>query len=229
MKLLERRSTDRTSVASLADPVDEIANAFPRETSTTTTVATRWLHRDFDAFLLARLRSSCEEARRALTTTSWSGATNFFGSFAASTNLTSEPIRVVSADERSDAVLLQHVRDARELLNVSTEELARAIGVGRSTLFTWLNGTAAARPSSRRPLDKLLALTSQLLRTFGYVGARMWLESGTPSYRDLILAGRTEEVSRELSSLLRARRPLSERTRVREVDEEPARRDGDEV
>lgn len=70
------------------------------------------------------------------------------------------------------------------------------------------------------------ALISQLLRTFGYVGAQMWLDSGTPSRRDLIRAGRIEELSRELSSLLRARRPLSERTRVREVDEEPTRRDG---
>lgn len=82
-------------------------------------------------------------------------------------------------------------------------ELARALGVERSTVSRWLRGGVPDRLYAAR-VDALEYVLAEAERVFGASGARKWLRGLDPRLGgrrpgDLLREGRTHEVVRALA------------------------------
>jgi hypothetical protein len=121
----------------------------------------------------------------------------------------------VGADAR-DLLRLQ-VSRAAEVLGASREDIAKAAGIGRSTLFAWMEGSNSPRPTSRHDLDRLLSLTEGAVRALGVERARAWFAAGAPARSQAVLAGSPDSVIEELAALLT---PPGEALRERSWDDD---------
>ena len=124
------------------------------------------------------------------------------------------------------SVIGSKLREAREALGASTDEIALAAGLSRATLFAWANGTTMPRATSRRGLDRIFAVTDAAIRVLGLAGSRAWFAAGSPSRSSRVLCGAVDDVTIELETLLDGSTPQAWTGRW-ELDEEPTPLDRD--
>lgn len=102
---------------------------------------------------------------------------------------------------------LPGIRVARDIFNLTYEEIAYAIQTNPSTLYRWRQGrTPTAVYLSR--LDRLDELAAEIQRTVRKEEIDEWLARPAPAFdgrtpRDMIVAGRSETVLGALLSLNR--------------------------
>jgi hypothetical protein len=92
-------------------------------------------------------------------------------------------------------------------------------GIGRTTFFYWKRTGATPHPRTLRPLWRLYALAQSLREVLGEGGVLAWLSSGSPSHREMLMAGDLEEVERRAHRLL-FQQPSTPASRFRAVGEE---------
>jgi hypothetical protein len=71
------------------------------------------------------------------------------------------------------------------------QQVADAVGIGRTTRYAWSREEHAPRPSSVRKLYQVHAAVDALRRAIGPRHFDQWLNLGDPSPRDLLLEGRS--------------------------------------
>jgi len=93
-----------------------------------------------------------------------------------------------------------------EWLSVGDEDIARAIGIGRTTVYSWQRENREPRRGTAQRLYEYHAVLSALRRRLGPEGLMLWLSAGEPSHRDLLLAGDLESVEGAVDTQLFSRR-----------------------
>ncbi len=81
-----------------------------------------------------------------------------------------------------------------EWLSVGDEDIAAAVGIGRTTVYSWQRENREPRRGTAQRLYEYHAVLSALRRRLGPEGLTLWLSAGEPSHRDLLLAGKLESV-----------------------------------
>jgi transcriptional regulator with XRE-family HTH domain len=85
--------------------------------------------------------------------------------------------------------------DLKEQLGMTQEELADAVGVGRTTPYQWQRGREP-QPRHGRRLYELAATVGALRRRLDHDAFQAWLASGDPPPRELLAAGDLATVNR---------------------------------
>jgi hypothetical protein len=81
-----------------------------------------------------------------------------------------------------------------EWLGVGDEDIAGAVGIGRTTVYSWQRENREPRRGTAQRLYEYHAVLSALRRRLGPEGLTLWLSAGEPSHRDLLLKGDLESV-----------------------------------
>jgi transcriptional regulator with XRE-family HTH domain len=95
-----------------------------------------------------------------------------------------------------------YFRELAEWLQLTDEETADVLGVGRTTPYAWESGEREPQPANARKLYQIHNLVSSIFSTAGDTGTVAWLESGTPTARELLLAGQIEEATTKARELI---------------------------
>lgn len=82
----------------------------------------------------------------------------------------------------------QSCKDLASWLNMTDEEVAAIVGVGRTTPYAWKRG-AEPRPAAARPLYQLHAVVRALHKRLGQARLEDWLGHGKPYPRKLLEQG----------------------------------------
>lgn len=85
--------------------------------------------------------------------------------------------------------------DLASWLGVSLSELASALGLGRSTIYSWAERGSTPRPAKTRLLYRVHAIVALAVRTVGTRNARVWLQSGKKSPKERILSGAQDQIA----------------------------------
>jgi hypothetical protein len=83
----------------------------------------------------------------------------------------------------------QAFKDVAEWLRASDEEVAEAIGIGRTTVYAWRREGREPRRGTARRLYELHSVLAALRRRMGSERYELWLNQGTPSWRQAVLLG----------------------------------------
>jgi hypothetical protein len=93
-------------------------------------------------------------------------------------------------------------KDLAQWLPASDGEVAEAIGIGRTTVYTWQRENREPRQGTARRIHQLHAALKALRSRLGPAGLDSWLSSGAPSRREVILSGDLELLSDEIDTEL---------------------------
>lgn len=93
-------------------------------------------------------------------------------------------------------------KDLGGWLEGKDEEVAEAIGIGRTTVYSWQREDREPRHGTARKIYELHAALRALRRRLGAEGLRGWLAEGNPSHRQMIIAGEAEAISAAVDSIL---------------------------
>lgn len=80
-------------------------------------------------------------------------------------------------------------KDIADWLRASDEEVAEAIGIGRTTVYAWRREGREPRRGTARRLYELHSVLAALQRRMGSERYELWLNQGTPSWRQAVLSG----------------------------------------
>ena len=83
----------------------------------------------------------------------------------------------------------QAFKDIAEWLRASDEEVAEAIAIGRTTVYAWRREGREPRRGTARRLYQLHSVLAALQRRMGSERYELWLNQGTPSWRQAVLSG----------------------------------------
>src|SRR5215211_5877830 len=92
-------------------------------------------------------------------------------------------------------------KDVVRWLGASDNQVAEAVGVGRTTPYSWRRDNREPRPATTRRLYEYHAVLGSLRRRIGSAELRRWLFSGAPSPRDLLLEGHLEQIERDVHQM----------------------------
>lgn len=99
----------------------------------------------------------------------------------------------------------RNFNDLKIWLSATNEELTEALGIGRTTAYTWhREGREPREPTSRR-LHQMHAAISALQGRLGQGGLEVWLSGGSPNRRAAIMAGGLDSLGAEIDAQLFAR------------------------
>jgi len=80
-------------------------------------------------------------------------------------------------------------KDITEWLRASDEEVAEAIGIGRTTVYAWRREGREPRRGTARRLYELHSVLAALQRRMGSERYELWLNQGASSWRQAVLSG----------------------------------------
>ncbi|MCM2427546.1 hypothetical protein [Streptomyces sp. RKAG337] len=78
--------------------------------------------------------------------------------------------------------------DLRKWLGIGTSELLDALGISRATYYAWKARGSTPRLETSRQLYRVHSLVSLVVDTLGERGAHGWLNLGSPSMRERLIA-----------------------------------------
>lgn len=87
-------------------------------------------------------------------------------------------------------------------LGAGDEQVARAVGIGRTTVYSWYRDGREPRRGTARRIYELQSVISSLYRKLGDEGLAAWLRTGSPSRRERLLEGDLEMLNQEIDSAL---------------------------
>jgi len=116
------------------------------------------------------------------------------------------------------------VDDLLEWMQITHDELSAMTGIGRTTFFYWKKKGAAPHPKTMRPLWRLHSLGEGVVRALGEGGAARWFNSGSPSPRELLMAGDTD-AAENLAHRLLFQQPSFRESRFAALGEEDLQRE----
>lgn len=93
-------------------------------------------------------------------------------------------------------------KDLGRWLQAHDDEVADAVGVGRTTPYAWNRDGHEPRAATVRRLYEYHAVLSSLSRRLGSEEFRRWLFTGDPSRRERLLAGDLESLDQEVNDIL---------------------------
>jgi transcriptional regulator with XRE-family HTH domain len=108
----------------------------------------------------------------------------------------------------------------RSELGLTIDEVARATGIGYSTLHYWRRTGAEPRRSTVRNLWRLHSVGSSIVRMLGHDEALGWLQAGAPSPYQCLLAGDIDRVEDLLSRWLFDQPALRQREPAVSIEDE---------
>jgi hypothetical protein len=91
-------------------------------------------------------------------------------------SLSPTPIAAVTLSAPTTPRAVRAFQEIRDILGVSDRDAADAVGVGRTTPYTWIRGREP-RPSTVRQLYEVHALLMALLRRLGWPQLQQWLNT----------------------------------------------------
>jgi DNA-binding transcriptional regulator YiaG len=112
--------------------------------------------------------------------------------------------------QRPTSIAFTMFDELREWLNLTTDETARLVGVGRTTPLAWEREGREPRPAHARRLYQVHSIVSALVARVGVPAAVEWLERGEPSPRHRLEQGEITSVAREAERILLQRERRSE-------------------
>jgi hypothetical protein len=89
-----------------------------------------------------------------------------------------------------------------EWLDADDDEVARAIGIGRTTPYAWRRDGHEPRAATVRRLYELHTVLDAMRRELGRTRFLAWLSVGSPSRRDALLNGDLAAVAKDVDTLL---------------------------
>ena len=110
-------------------------------------------------------------------------------------------LRVVARPARKSRAF-EMFSDVRDWLNLTTEEAATLVGVGRTTPLAWERDGREPRPARARRLYQVHSLISALVERLGRGATAEWLERGTPSPRERLERGEVDAVATAAERIL---------------------------
>jgi hypothetical protein len=93
-------------------------------------------------------------------------------------------------------------KEVAALLEATDQEVAEAIRIGRTTVYTWQRDNREPRRGTARRIYELHTALRSLRRRLGDEGLRRWLLHGVPTRREVIMAGDLESVAADIDSVL---------------------------
>jgi len=93
-------------------------------------------------------------------------------------------------------------KEVAALLEATDQEVAEAIGIGRTTVYTWQREDREPRRGTARRVYELRTALRSLRRRLGDEGLRRWLLQGAPTRREVIVAGDLGSVAADIDSVL---------------------------
>jgi transcriptional regulator with XRE-family HTH domain len=85
-------------------------------------------------------------------------------------------------------------KDLGEWLEAPDEEIASALGIGRTTVYSWQRDNREPRRGTARRIYEFHSVLATLRRRLGDEQLTAWLAGGAPSRRELLLAGDLEAI-----------------------------------
>jgi hypothetical protein len=116
-----------------------------------------------------------------------------------------EPIVEPPVVERSQAVApraFQAFKDLGSWLDADDDEVAGAVGIGRTTPYAWRREGHEPRARTVRRLYELHAMLDAVRRQLGSSRFGGWLSTGSPSRRSRLLAGDIASVAPDVDAAL---------------------------
>jgi DNA-binding XRE family transcriptional regulator len=119
-----------------------------------------------------------------------------------------ETLRVVEQTEQASAReepgprAWEAFKDLGEWLDAKDEEVAEAVGIGRTTVYSWQREDREPRRGTARKIYELHAAVRSLRRRLGAEGLWGWLVQGEPNRRQMIIAGNAEALSAAIDAAL---------------------------
>jgi DNA-binding XRE family transcriptional regulator len=126
-------------------------------------------------------------------------------------------VRIVDPPTTKTSRAFEMFTELREWLNLTTEEAAALIGVGRTTPLAWERAGHEPRPATARRLYQAHSIVQGLVKRLGQDAATEWLERGSPSPRHLLERGEITAVARAAERILvnrQARSTLPDRNAI---------------
>ncbi|HEX8103572.1 MAG TPA: hypothetical protein VF533_13230 [Solirubrobacteraceae bacterium] len=110
-------------------------------------------------------------------------------------------------------------RELMEMLSASQAEAAAAVGLSRGAVDTWRRGREPQPRNARRLYRTHTMLKTLKRRLGGHAELQHWLEAGTPSAREMLLAGDLDAVDRMVSEIVFAGAPAASERIAAHVEE----------
>jgi hypothetical protein len=93
-------------------------------------------------------------------------------------------------------------KELADWLEAREEDLATAIGIGRTTVYSWKRDGREPRRGTAQRIYEYHSVLSSLLQRLGREGLRGWLFSGSPQPRDLLLGGDLASLDSRIHNVL---------------------------
>jgi len=169
---------------------------------------------------------SSESALRRIAPTAWSSLVYFKVSFPTLTSATMEwpqPASATIAQEPTHAPpAYDAFKDLGRWLDADDGAIAKMVGVGRTTPYTWKRDCREPRAATVRRIYEYHATIDSLRRRLATSDFRRWLNEGVSSRRDRLLSGELESLEMDVHAVLFRREP-NRRVDLAAAPEEPPR------
>jgi hypothetical protein len=93
-------------------------------------------------------------------------------------------------------------KDLGDWLGAADEEIAIAIGIGRTTVYSWRREGREPRRGTAQRIYEYHSVLASLRRRLGAQGFALWLSTGNPARRELLLAGKLESLGAAVDAAL---------------------------
>lgn len=93
-------------------------------------------------------------------------------------------------------------KELADWLDADDEEIAHAVGIGRTTPYAWRRDGHEPRPATVRKLYETHTVLDALRRQLGHEQLSAWLCLGSPSRRSVLLAGELDALARAVDDVL---------------------------
>ncbi|MFL5962590.1 MAG: helix-turn-helix domain-containing protein [Gaiellaceae bacterium] len=111
-------------------------------------------------------------------------------------------LKVVEARPKPKSRAFKMFNELREWLNLTTQETATLVGVGRTTPLAWERDGREPQPAHARQLYQVHSIVGSLVKRLGADPAIEWLERGEPSLRERLERGEIAQVARDAERIL---------------------------
>jgi hypothetical protein len=85
-------------------------------------------------------------------------------------------------------------KDLGEWLEAPDDEIAKALGIGRTTVYSWQRDNREPRRGTARRIYEFHSVLATLRRRLGEQQLTAWLAGGAPSRRELLLGGELDAI-----------------------------------